>query len=134
MSRADKAPTKKLLVELAEPLSDRLNDYCERVGATRGGVIRVALEAYLGQVEDEESEHFVVRLQPGSGKTFWAFRRLFDYPSKDRIVESALLTYIEQRCAETPQLRDRLEAAKREDARKRMYSIENARLEGENGG
>ena len=126
--------TTKLLVELTPALSERLNAYCDRLGASKGGVIRVALEAYLGQVEEEESEHFVVKLGPGCGKTFSAFRQVLLFPSKNKLIEAALAAYIERQCDEIPHLREQIENVKHEQARQRMYSINDGRREGESGG
>ncbi len=116
--------TTKLLVDLSPSLADRLDQLCNETGGTKGGVVRVALEIYLRQLDIEESEQFVVKLSAGVAETFAAYRETSDYPERSKMTEAALIDYINQKCQSDATLRGRIEEAKKMRLRKRIQLIE----------
>lgn len=121
----------KLLVDLPEPLAKRLSDACDETGATKMGIVRLALGFFLRQSEVTESEHFVVKLAPGIAETFGAYREIQDYPDRVKLIEAALTNYIRRKCEEDPSLDARIDDVKKMQARKRIHQIKSARAQGE---
>ena len=122
---------KKLLLELTPALAKRLQEVCEERGATKIGVIRLALEIYLRQVDPAESEHFVVKLAKDTAETFAAFREIRKYPDRAKLIESALLDHINEECEHEKALRPHIEEVKRVQARKRIHEVKEAGAKGE---
>jgi hypothetical protein len=123
-----RVPT-KLLLELTPALTERLREVCDERGATKIGVIRLALEIYLRQLDPAESEHFVVKLPKDSAETFAAFREIRKYPDRAKVIESALRDHINQECEQEEALRPHIEEVKRVQARKRIHQVDEARAD-----
>ena len=118
--------TTKLLVELPQSLAQRLTEEADRRGATKGGIVRVALETYLRQLSDDENERFIVELPPGVVETFAAYRDVSDNAKRDTVIERAISHYIETKIAAEATLGDRIKEAQQARARTRMRIVEHA--------
>lgn len=95
--------TTKLLVDLPPVTAQRLEEAAENRAASKGGLVRQALDAFLPQLDDEnENRRFLVTLSDDAARTLAAFRESRDYPKRDRLVERALLKHIESESADLP--------------------------------
>jgi metal-responsive CopG/Arc/MetJ family transcriptional regulator len=125
-----RVPT-KLLLELPLELAERLQQVCDERGATKMGVIRVALDIYLRQIDSAESEQFIVKLEKSTAETFAAFREIRKYPDRVKLIESALLDHIKQECEQEKSLGLQIEKVKSVQSRKRIHEVKEARAKGE---
>jgi predicted DNA-binding protein len=125
-----RVPT-KLLLELPLSLAERLQQVCEERGATKMGVIRVALDIYLRQVDSAESEQFIVKLEKSAAETFAAFREIRKYPDRSKLIESAILDHINEECKQEKSLELQIEEVKRVQSRKRIHEVKETRAKGE---
>lgn len=120
----------KLLVELPPAMAERLEKVAHSRGATKGGLMRLALETFMRQLAEEENQQFVVSLSDPAAETLAAYREVNDFPVRDRLVERALMHYIQGRCMEDPVLQNRLEEARSARARTRIRAITDRKGEG----
>lgn len=121
--------TTKLLVDLSPEIADRLKQVCDETGGTKGGFIRLAVDLFLQQRDIEESQRFFVTLPQGLAETMAAYRHLYDYPDRDKMIESAMRMYIGAKAQEDPTLPARIEQAKKDRMRRRgdLVAIEEKR-------
>lgn len=119
----------KLLVDLSPEIAERLTQVCEETGGTKGGFIRLAVDLFLQQRDIEENQRFFVTLPQGLAETVAAYRHLYDYPDRDKMIESAMRMYIAMKAQEDPTLPSRIEQAKKDRMRRRgeLVAIEEKR-------
>ena len=118
----------KLLVDLPPGTAQRLEKAAEARAATKGGLVRLALDAYLPQLDDEKENHrFVVSLSDDAGNALAAYRRERRYPKRDLIVEDAVLALIEAESREAAPVRRDLQDE--EDDRRFTITLSDAAAE-----
>ena len=127
MAIDSRAVKQQMLLELPPKLAQPLNELAEK-GATKAGVVRYALEIYLGQLSPEVNNRFVVELSDGTAELLSIFRDLTHLPDRNRLVEAALREYLQTQIASNPQLQRDFE--KEQQVRtKRVRSLKEARKE-----
>jgi hypothetical protein len=117
----------QLLVELTPPLASRLTELQEQ-GFTKTGLVRRALDIYLGQLSPEVNQRFIVELHDDVAEMFAIYRDLTHLPERSRLVETALRAHIQNELANNSQLRGDFENEKSARA-KRVRPLKEASKE-----